>query len=128
MQFTYGLHDTKLTKIELKDSCIHLIFDGGVYNLDNDGKETSLTSKCVLILKLRESCLWDNLKFTKCRKNRIKEISFDDFSKMLNDSAFDIECDYHSTFDNEILLKGYINKFKIEVVISNIIQHEFLFD
>ena len=50
--FKYGYHDSVLSCIEIQSESVILIFEDGVWNLDNDGKEISKTRSVQLIINL----------------------------------------------------------------------------
>lgn len=129
MKKNYGLHDCKISKIEYKESAFEFYFDSGVYLLDNIGKETNLTSKCKMVLTLEDYIDREDqvLYIVKMRKNRYKELSFSKLCEMLNKNALDIENDFYSDFDNAILFKGYIDRYGIELTITDIKQTDFIF-
>lgn len=125
----YGLHDTKLNNLETKELGVVLYFDNGIYSLDN-GKETNLTESCKIEIEIEcfsKFKTFEHIEIFAIHKNKIKEISIDEFSKMLQKAAFDIVMDYISTFSNALLLKGFIGKYKIELKISDIKNIKFLF-
>lgn len=128
MKYIYGLHDTDLTEIRIEDSCIVLNFPAGVYELDTNGKELSLTSMCKMVLHLRYSQnILDNICITKRKKDRTRDITFYELENMLSKCCFEIENNYYSEFDNSMLLKGYIGLYNVELIITDIIKYDFLF-
>ena len=50
--FKYGYHDSVLSCIEIQSESVILIFEDGVWNLYNDGKEISKTRSVQLKINL----------------------------------------------------------------------------
>ena len=127
----YSLHDTVLNKIAFDRSGITLHFKNGVYLLDNDGRETELSGPCriaVTINKFNSMNKYEHITVTKTAKSKIDEIDIERFIKMLDENSFRIDSDYYSFFGSSILLKGYIGKYAIEFIITEIEKAEYLFD
>lgn len=130
MNCKYGLHDSKINKIEFKNDTLTLSFDEGLYNLDSNGKETNLTSSCKCTIVLRDKNIDDISHYvtvSKTRKGKVKDISFGDLLSLLKKNCYNIDCDYYSYFTNAIMLKGYIDKYLVEIVITDIQTMDFVF-
>lgn len=121
--FKYGLHDTEINAIEFVNGKINLIFNTGVYKLNEEGKETEKTSKCIVALEISgfdKISPWKHITVYKVRKNKFKEISLNDFCEMLKDNEFKIYLDYYCIFAKSMLLKGSLGKFGIEITLTEI--------
>lgn len=130
MDNKYGLHDSEITKIEFTNSMISLYFDKGVYNLDGEGKEQSLSPSCKCNITLPIYNVKDipsYLVIHKKWKNKIVEISYDSLCKMLEKNYFSIDYDFYSYFANAVLLKGFVGKYALEFLITDIQNMELVF-
>ena len=119
----YGLHDSYINKIECYSKTITLVFNDGIYYLDENGCEDSKTPKCKMQISFRALTCDDILSCVevyKCRKGRFKEISISKLFKMLEINRWDLDIDYYSKFSNSMLLKGYVGKYLICLLICDI--------
>ncbi len=123
----YGLHDACITHVSIKNSDVILHFEGGVYQLDENGKETSLTPACQLIIKCVDDNFDQHIIIERCYKRKKSEIGIEIYQKLMSENVFDIDIDYYSLFAKSILLKGYIGKDQINVIISDISGIEIIF-
>ena len=129
-EYKYGLHDSRINKVDFKNDTLTLSFDEGAYNLDSNGRETEKTTSCKLVITLRDKNIEDISQYvtvSKTRKGRVKEISFDDLLSLLKKNYFEIDNDYYSYFNNAILLRGYIAKYSVAIEITDIQKMEFVF-
>ena len=69
----YGLHDACITHVSIKNSDVILHFEGGVYQLDENGKETSLTPACHLIIKCVDDNFDQHIIIERCYKRKKSE-------------------------------------------------------
>lgn len=125
----YGLHDTAFDFIEINSDGITLLFADGVYFLDENGKEVSLSKECRLKLTIdnfNSENLSEHITVTKVHKNKVQEIEMIDFINKLKNNRFDIYLDFYSDFSRSILLKGYLSKNKFEIIMSEINNIEFI--
>ena len=98
----YGFHDTEITKCVVSDNKVVVFFSKGIYLLDDEGRETSLTASCRMEI-------------------------FVDIEKFICKTKFDILFDYYSSFAKSILLKGYIGKYSVDFIVENITAVNFVF-
>ena len=126
----YGFHDTEITKCVVSDNKVVVFFSKGIYLLDDEGRETSLTASCRMeIFVDSEHCLpEDNISIYFYRKHKIKAIDFECFKKLICKTKFDILFDYYSSFAKSILIKGYVGKYSADFIIENITAVNFVFD
>lgn len=119
----YALHDTEISKVVYNNNFkITFCFKTGIYLLNQIGKEAEKTQQCVLDIFLRSNadpCL-NFIEVKKFYKSRHKDIEFKDFIKLIEKNCFEVISEYYSFFDNSILLKGFIGKYGIELIISEI--------
>lgn len=126
MFLKYGLHDTEITSVSAESDSISFLFADGVYLLDEKGRETTRTGKCELKIFFDYN-VENTVFFSKIAKNRIKEIDFDEFCKLLKKARFIINADYYSDFLKSILLIGNVDKFLIGIQMTDIKKAEFVF-
>ena len=127
----YALHDTEINKIVCNNKGLELHFVNGVYLLDEKGKETELSNPCRMDITINgfdNTKLYEHITVTKTRKLKVSEIEFYDFLKLLEKNLFKIDIDYYSFFGSSILLKGYVGKYIIELIITEIEKAEYMFD
>lgn len=126
----YGFHDTEITKCVVSNNKVVVFFSKGVYLLDDDGRETSLTASCRMEISVDAECCLpeDNISVCLYRKNKRKVIPIERFEKLIHETKFDILFDYYSSFAKSILLKGYIDKYSVDFIIENITAVNFVFD
>ena len=103
--YKYGLHDCRLDDILFEIGNIVFCFHSGVYRLNSVGKEIERTAACRMV----------------------KEINCHEFIENVKKFKFDIDINYYSYFCNTVLLKGYINNGKYEIVISEVKKVGFTF-
>lgn len=121
----YGLHDATMNNVELYQDGLNLIFDNGIYLLDENGKEKNLTGKCNIELKISNfDCknILEKIEINRIYKRKISELNLEEFLKLLNKGNFEIEYNFVSNFNNIILLKGFIGKNKFEFLVSDIVE------
>lgn len=125
----YGFHDTEMTKCVVSDNKVVVFFSKGIYLLDDEGRETSLTASCRMeIFVDSEHCLpEDNVSIYFYRKHTRKVITCKCFEKFISKTKFDILFDYYSSFAKSILLKGYIGKYSVDFIVENITAVNFDF-
>ena len=125
----YCLHDTLLSNIVVEKFGLALIFEKGIYSLSREGKEDGLTSECVVKISIdnfKIDSVLQHLQIFKQRKNRIKEISIRELQRMILMSAFIIEDTFWSDFSKGLIIKGNVNKFFVELKITEINTIEYL--
>lgn len=131
VKYQYGLHDTEINRITVTEYGIVLEFDKGVYLLDDTGKETELSKKCFLELKInffdREK-MYEHVLVRLTRKNKTKEIEYADFAAMLTKSSFNVYLDYYCPFADSILIKGSTDQGGIEFTVTEIAELSFTFE
>lgn len=131
IKYQYGLHDTVINRINRTDDGIILEFDNGVYLLDDTGKETVLSKKCNLELKINffdRQNMFQHIAINLIRKKRIKEIEYDKFEALLSKNVFSVYLDYYRPFGDSFLIKGSIDKYGIEFEVSEIAELSYTFE
>lgn len=131
VKYQYGLHDTVINRITCTDSGINLEFDDGVYLLDDTGHETVLSKKCCLKLEINffdRQNMYEHIEIKRIFKNRIKEIEYDEFQALLSNDTFSVYLDYYCPFGDSLLIKGSIDKYGIEFVVTEIAALSYVFE
>lgn len=126
----YCLHDCTINEIRIKDSNIILCTDKGVYEFDNNIGIYKISKNCnihILIDKLNEEELYEHISIYLFKKNIRKDISFNNFCKLVKKNQFKIYLDFYSTFAHGLLLKGYCNKYEIDLLITEVNDIKFIF-
>ena len=130
-QIDYGLHDAYIYDILLEENGISLLFNDGVYLLDENGKETQLSAPCKMLINVEnfdKSKIYAHCDFRKTHKNRFKNIEFTDLKKLLLKDKINIDLDFYSPFAQAISIKGTICRCFIELTIYDVVSIEFIFN
>lgn len=128
--YKYGLHDCVVERIYVQNNSLVFSFGKGVYNLNENGTETTKTTACLMYLeieKLNKEQMWEHIEISKINKNKINEIDYEKFIEEVNKYKFDILENYLSYFGNSVLLEGYTSKNRYQIKISEISKIEFNF-
>lgn len=131
IKYQYGLHDTVINKITRTNVGIILEFDDGVYLLDDTGKETVLSKKCNLELKINffdRQKMYEHIEIKRICKKKIEEIEYEEFEALLSKNAFAVYLDYYCPFGDSLLIKGAIGKYGIEFVVTEIAELSYSFE
>ena len=131
VKYQYGLHDTVINRITRTDDGIILEFDNGVYLLDDTGKETVLSKKCYLELKINcfnRQNMYEHICINLIKKRKLKEIEYSEFECMLTKSNVDVYLDYYCPFADSLLIKGKMKQGEIEFVVTEIAELSYSFD
>ena len=131
VKYQYGLHDTVINRIIRTDDGIVLEFDDGVYLLDDKGHETVLSKKCYLKLKINEfdrQNMFQHISINLDYKRKLKEIEYAEFETLLSKNTFSVYLDYYCPFGDSLLIKGSIDKYGIEFVVTEIAELTYSFD
>ena len=131
LKYHYGLHDTVINRIIRTDVGIILEFDDGVYLLDGTGKETVLSKKCNLELKINffdRQKMYEHIEIKRILKDKIEEIEYDEFEELLSKNTFYVYLDYYCPFGDSVLIKGSIGKYGIEFVVTEIAELSYSFE
>ena len=131
IKYQYGLHDAQINKITCTDEGIILEFHNGVYILDDSGKETELSKKCYLELKINffdSRKMYQSIQIYLIRKNRFREIEYAEFETMLSKSPITVYMDYYSPFADSLLIKGSMKQGGIEFIVTEIAELSFSFE
>lgn len=125
----YGFYDTEITKCVVSDNKVVVFFSKGIYLLDDEGRETSLTTSCRMEIFVDVECCSpeDNVSIFFYRKHTRKVITCKCLEKFICKTKFDILFDYYSSFAKSILLKGYIGKYSVDFIVENITAVNFVF-
>lgn len=124
----YGLHDTAVNEIVIEETGLTLLFREGVYILDDTSKETSLSKPCKMIIHIEDfdkNRPFEHCSFYLCNKKHFSEVEFSDIKKLMLKNRFDIDLDFYSPFARAISIRGYIGKYKAEIMITEIQSVEF---
>ena len=131
LKYQYGLHDTVINKITRTNVGIILEFDDGVYLLDDTGKETVLSKKCNLELKINffdRQKMYEHIEIKRICKKKIEKIEYDEFEALLSKNTFTVYLDYYCPFGDSVLIKGSIGKYGIEFVVTEIAELFYSFE
>ena len=123
----YGLHDTQLTKIRVVDDWIDLEFGKGIYNLDSKNKEIDLTNGCHIFIQIRDPDIEKCVEIVEIDKGRLHPIGLAELQQMMVRSAFEVEFDFYSNFNNAMMLIGYIASRKVVFTIYESIDFKISF-
>lgn len=124
----YGIHDCVVDKIYIKDQQIMFSFCSGVFELNDLGRETELTVPCTMVVNVANlGNINNNILIKKRRKSNIKTIGFDKLIGLMKKSKLEIHMNFLSCFCNTVLLQGYIEKYEIQITISQVDQILFEF-
>ncbi|MBD5585231.1 MAG: hypothetical protein HDQ88_09115, partial [Clostridia bacterium] len=89
----FCLHDTEVSAIECLNNKINLIFNDGIYVLNDKGKEAEKTLKCAMSLEIREfnpDTAWEHITVYKFKGKKFKEISFNNFCELVKENGFKV--------------------------------------
>ncbi len=128
--YKYGLHDCTVDRIFIQNNLLIFCFDTGVYNLNEKGKETTKISNCLIHLEIEDlniGKMWEHIEIFKFSKNKVCEISFEEFVEEVSKFKFEIIENYLSYFSQSILLEGYTSKNRYQIKVSEISKIEFSF-
>ena len=126
-QDRYGLHDTQLTKICVADDWIDLEFGNGIYNLDPKNKEIGLTKCCHIFIQTGDPDIEKCVEIVKIDKGELHSIGLAELQQMMARSAFEVEFDFYSNFNNAMMLIGYIASRKVVFTIYESIDFKISF-
>lgn len=124
----YCLHDTTVSKVDIKSGCIELGFQKGVYLFDRDGLPTEKTGPCCMKIYVKDldaDRIHQHMEIKRIRNSKIKEADFPDFLNRLSEHGLNIYLDYYSYFANSILLFGSLQKSEIQIRITEIDKIDF---
>lgn len=131
VKYQYGLHDTTINRITCTDDGIILEFDDGVYLLDETGRETVLSKKCYLEIKINffnRQKMFEHIEIERIYKKKSEEIEYDEFITLLSKYAFSIYLDYYSPFADSLLIRGSIGKYGIDFVVTEVAELTYTFE
>lgn len=120
--FQYGLQDTEISSIENEEFMIYLNFDKGIYNLDETGKEDTLTGPVKVCIKIESNFLdlvEDAFEIKEYSK-KVKFIKYSLLKKYLNKGSFIILSVYYCNFNQSLLIDGILEHKKIIFSIEKI--------
>lgn len=130
MNKKYCLHDCIINKIEIKNSTLILYVDKGIYEFDVNIGTYKIRENCKIFIKtdgLNENESYEHISVYLFKKNVRKDISFNKFSEMIKNNNFKIYLDFYSNFAEGLLLKGFCDKYEIELLITEINDIKFVF-
>lgn len=130
MNEKYCLHDCVINKIEIKDSTLILYADKGIYEFDVKIGTPKIRENCNILIKidgLNEKESYEHISVYLFKKNVRKDISFNKFCEMIKNNNFKIYLDFYSSFAQGLLLKGFCDKYEIELLISEVNDIKFIF-
>ena len=120
LNLKYGFHDTSVTDVKAEADTFILSFESGVYCLDKNGKETNLTPYCQIVIKFSDKHIDQHVIIEQRYKGNYHEINISDFFLSVENNKFDIVIDYYSPFAKSIVLSGYVGKYQMNLVLSEI--------
>lgn len=126
----YGLHDCIIDTINIENNGVHFDMLSGVYTLSSEGKELSKSSACKIFFEIGDFDKhkpWQHIQVTQTYKGQFHNVTLFSFLNRVEKYKFDISINYYSPFDNRILIKGYLDKGRYEIEISEINKIHFIF-
>ena len=114
----YGLHDTVATTVKILEEKFVLCFNNGIYRVNENGKETELTSACELEFTISD--IENNIDIISTSNHKSHRIDISTFVTMTKEYGFDIDDEYYSSFSRTFLLSGYIGKNAIQVYLIDV--------
>ena len=114
----YGLHDTVATTVKILEDKFVLCFSNGIYRVNENGKETELTSACELEFTISD--IENNIDIISTSNHKSHRIDISTFVTMTKEDGFDIDDEYYSSFSRTFLLSGYIGKNAIQVYLIDV--------
>lgn len=114
----YGLHDTVATTVKILEDKFVLCFNNGIYRVNENGKETELTSACELEFTISD--IENNIDIISTSNHKSHRIDISTFVTMTKEYGFDIDDEYYSSFSRTFLLSGYIGKNAIQVYLIDV--------
>lgn len=119
----YCLHDCAIDKINIEENGLILYSKGGIYRCKNDNKDYKRIENCKIHIKIdyfSKEVSYEHISIYAFKKNNRKEISVKKLCKMVDSYGLNIYLVFYSLFANSLLIKGYCNKYEIELLISEI--------
>ena len=126
----YGLHDTSFNTVKIGKKGISLSFNNGIYLLDENGKEKRLSKECNLKIDIDHFNFKypsEHICISKIHRNRIREITIQKLLNYLKNGYFNVYLDFYSGFSQSMLIKGFLGKSELEILVSQILEMEFIF-
>jgi len=127
----FGYHDTTITSINVTNNGLELVFDDGLYNLSNTGKETTKTPRIKVLLIVEGfdmNALYEYVAVCYQKKHKVIELQLEESSELNGFNYLVISDVYFSNFNNTILIKCSGNKLvNSEIIVENIRDIEFCF-
>ena len=126
--YRFGLHDCVVNNVTSNNGIISLIFESGIYYLDDSGKEVKLTGTCKMLLTLDTQYsqnIESHITITRKRRRKILDIPLKSFEDNVNRSNYEILAYYCSSFNNAMLFRGYVGKWQYDLEISEISKIQF---
>ncbi len=128
--YKYGLHDSMLYGINIKNNTLIFQFDTGIYLLD-EGKEMKNTTTCLMCIELPDlniDKMDEHIEITKfVKKKIIYDFAYNDFVKEVKKNGFEIFRNYYSSFMQGILIEGFIMEEKYQILVSDIKNIKYIF-
>lgn len=131
VKYQYGLHDTVINRITRTNDGIVLEFDDGVYLLDDTGRETILSKKCYLEIKINffnKQKMFEHIGIDRIYKKKIEEIEYDEFEALLSRNGFLVFLDYYCPFGDSILIRGSVGKYGIDFSVTEVAELSYYFE
>ncbi len=104
--FEYGLHDTKIENIEVKENQLVLTFPNGVYALNAFGKETVLTGQCHLTITVDQAfCanIYDLIDIAFAAKSRRVLLDAEEIASLAGKEKLSVHNVWYSRFNSAVL-------------------------
>lgn len=123
--FKYGYHDTTISRIVVSDHQIKFIFDEGIYELCDNGEESSLTGPCSISILFNDDTnnIFDSVVLMKVsEKKSIFRADAEQFFKKEGFDNYDVSDVYFSRFNNTLLFDVGKKNFRLLMYISNCID------
>lgn len=126
----YCLHDCVINNVEIKDSTLILCAAKGVYEFDVNIGTHKIRENCNILITidgLSEKESYEHISVNLFKKSVRKDISFNKFRGMVKNNNFKIYLDFYSNFAQGLLLKGFCDKYEIELLITEVNDINFIF-
>lgn len=126
----YCLHDSVISSINIINNQLIVLFKEGYYETDEDGVMTNELRDCKLIytfdIENNEEIDFSIVQFYNY-KNKYKSMTFNKFSKLINQNNFEVNFEYRLDFLKSIVLTGNIANKYYEFEFYNVKQMNYIF-
>ena len=120
---SYSFHDTKIDRISKSTDGVVLYFNEGIHTLNATKSDENKTPPCKIRITINdfdENNVFQHIEVKKQRKDRLKEIDFDSFLKIMKKEEFKVYLDYYCVVSRSIKLEGFIKKYFISLTFFDV--------